>query len=71
MVQERGGTAVVHQCDATDPEQAKTVIDEVHAEWGRIDILFNNVGIAGPAGTVVDVDLEAWDRACPATSRRY
>lgn len=25
-------------------------------------MLFNNVGIPGPAGSVVDVDLEAWDR---------
>lgn len=30
--------------------------------WGRVDVLVNNVGIAGPAGTVVEVDLEAWER---------
>jgi NAD(P)-dependent dehydrogenase (short-subunit alcohol dehydrogenase family) len=31
--------------------------------WGRLDILVNNVGIGGPPGTAVDVDIEAWDHA--------
>ncbi len=31
--------------------------------WGRVDILVNNVGIGGPAGNAVDLDLEEWDHA--------
>jgi len=31
--------------------------------WGRLDILVNNVGIAGPPGTAVEVDPAAWDHA--------
>jgi NAD(P)-dependent dehydrogenase (short-subunit alcohol dehydrogenase family) len=33
------------------------------SEWGRLDILVNNVGIAGPRGNAVEVDVEAWDQA--------
>ncbi len=31
--------------------------------FGRLDILVNNVGIAGAAGTAVDVDMEAWAKS--------
>src|SRR5438034_11502530 len=31
--------------------------------WGRLDILVNNVGITGPRGNAVEVDVEAWDSA--------
>ncbi len=31
--------------------------------WGRLDILVNNVGITGPRGNAVEVDIEAWDTA--------
>jgi NAD(P)-dependent dehydrogenase (short-subunit alcohol dehydrogenase family) len=31
--------------------------------WGRLDILVNNVGIGGPIGNAVDVDIAAWDAA--------
>ena len=31
--------------------------------FDRIDVVVNNVGIAGPAGNVVDVDVREWDRA--------
>jgi len=29
--------------------------------WSRLDVLVNNVGVTGPAGTAVEVDFEAWD----------
>ncbi|PRD42399.1 short-chain dehydrogenase [Phyllobacterium phragmitis] len=35
-------------CDVTDHDGAKTVIDALAAEWGRIDILVNNAGITQP-----------------------
>jgi NAD(P)-dependent dehydrogenase (short-subunit alcohol dehydrogenase family) len=30
--------------------------------YGRLDVLVNNVGIAGPPGTAVEVDVDAWSR---------
>jgi NAD(P)-dependent dehydrogenase (short-subunit alcohol dehydrogenase family) len=62
MIAERGGQSAVFTCDVTDETQMEEVVDAVRRQWGRIDVLFNNVGIAGPPGTVVDVDLDAWSR---------
>jgi acetoacetyl-CoA reductase len=33
------------QADVADPDQARSLIGEVHAQWGRIDVMVNNAGI--------------------------
>ncbi|MTD55483.1 SDR family NAD(P)-dependent oxidoreductase [Amycolatopsis pithecellobii] len=58
-----GGISDVFYCDVTDPVAVAATIDEVARRWGPVGVLVNNVGIAGPPGTVVDVDLAAW-HAC-------
>lgn len=63
MIAAEGGTSIVVECDVSDPESTRTAIENVTAAWGRIDILVNNVGITGPAGTALEVDAEEWDRA--------
>lgn len=62
MIADRGGRGTAYQCDVTDPVQAESTIRTIVEDCGSIDILFNNVGIAGPSGTVVDVDLTQWVR---------
>jgi NAD(P)-dependent dehydrogenase (short-subunit alcohol dehydrogenase family) len=42
-------------------------VDEVVDLWGSVDVLVNNVGIAGPTALVEDIDPEAW-RDCLAVS---
>jgi short-subunit dehydrogenase len=43
-VQDAGGTAFVHPCDLSDPEDIDRMAQEVLAEYGQIDILINNAG---------------------------
>lgn len=63
MIADEGGEAMVLQADVTKPAECEAAVAETVARWGRVDILVNNVGIGGPPGTAVDVDLEAWEYA--------
>ncbi|MCI3919150.1 glucose 1-dehydrogenase [Paenibacillus sp. TRM 82003] len=58
---EAGGKATFRQADVTDPEQVKAMVDATAAEFGRIDVLFNNAGVSG-VGMLHEVEPEAWDR---------
>jgi NAD(P)-dependent dehydrogenase (short-subunit alcohol dehydrogenase family) len=61
MIEDEGGTAMVLSCDVSQPSDCAAAIERAFEAWGRIDILVNNVGIGGPPGTAVDLDLKAWD----------
>jgi NAD(P)-dependent dehydrogenase (short-subunit alcohol dehydrogenase family) len=60
LVRERGGRAHRVVADVTDEAACRRVVDEALAVFGRVDVLVNNVGVVGPAGSVVDLDLAAW-----------
>ncbi len=51
---------VAHQCDATDSAQVKTMIDAAVKQFGRVDILVNNIG-GSAAGGPVEMAEEVWD----------
>lgn len=63
LIEAEGGLALSVQADVADPAQCREAISIAVRQWSRVDILVNNVGIGGPAGSAVDVDLEEWDRA--------
>jgi NAD(P)-dependent dehydrogenase (short-subunit alcohol dehydrogenase family) len=63
MIEAEGGISLVVLADVTVPPDCARIVRETVRTWGRLDILVNNVGIGGPPGTAVDVDIEAWDRA--------
>ena len=63
MIESENGVALALQADVTQPEQCRSAVSAAVAAWGRVDILVNNVGITGPAGTAVEVDLDDWDQA--------
>ena len=49
--------------DVADDSACRSLAADVLDQHGRVDILVNNVGVTGPAGSVVDIDLDAW-RTC-------
>jgi len=55
------GTASVFKCDVTSAKDCENMANAGMSEYGRIDILFNNVGISGP-GSTTDVQEDVWDR---------
>ncbi|KAK3380856.1 dehydrogenase with different specificitie [Podospora didyma] len=52
--------ALALDADVTSEQDCRHVIDATLAEFGRVDILVNVVGIMGTRGTAVDVDLTEW-----------
>lgn len=60
-VREAGGEIVTHTCDVTDSASVAGMVEACRAEFGRIDILVNNVG-GSAAGGAVALSEEAWDR---------
>jgi len=61
MIEAEGGQSMVVPCDVTDPAACEAAVAATVKAWGRLDILVNNVGIGGPPGTAVEVDLAAWN----------
>ena len=57
------GECFVVAADVTVPADCRRIVDETVARWGKLDILVNNVGIDGPRGNAVEVDMDQWDRA--------
>jgi NAD(P)-dependent dehydrogenase (short-subunit alcohol dehydrogenase family) len=54
---------LVIQADVTDPEQVERMYTRAREELGKIDVLFNNAGIAlEDDRSILDTTVEAWDR---------
>jgi NAD(P)-dependent dehydrogenase (short-subunit alcohol dehydrogenase family) len=63
MIEGEGGQCCVIEADVSIASACAAAVTQTVARWGRLDCLVNNVGIAGPPGTAVEVDPEAWDQA--------
>src|SRR5690606_41881752 len=50
--------------------QCADAVSQVQKRWGRVDILVNNVGVGGPVGNAVDLDLMEWDKALRIKDRK-
>ncbi|UWQ31734.1 SDR family oxidoreductase [Leisingera sp. M527] len=49
--------------DATDEAGVKALFEEIAGEWGGLDVLCANAGVAGPTALIEDIALEDW-RKC-------
>ena len=57
-----GHRAIGVLCDVSDETQVAGMVDRTVAEFGRLDLAFNNAGIAGPSGDLADEDIAAFDQ---------
>jgi NAD(P)-dependent dehydrogenase (short-subunit alcohol dehydrogenase family) len=56
--------ALILPCDVTDPAAVDAAFATVKAEWGRLDVLFNNAGQSLKAAPIDEIDVADWLRLC-------
>jgi len=60
-IRKEGGRASLFTGDVTSNSDCQGMVAAAVAEYGKLNILINNVGISGP-GSVTDVEEDFWDR---------
>lgn len=50
LVNEKGGTAVAATCNVTVEAEVQAAVATAVSSFGRLDVMFNNAGVATPAG---------------------
>jgi NAD(P)-dependent dehydrogenase (short-subunit alcohol dehydrogenase family) len=58
----RGFRASFYHCDVTSNDACRRVADQIITDFGKIDVLFNNAGVA-IRKNAVDLQEEEWDLA--------
>lgn len=61
QITDAGGTAVFIQGDVTSPESVHALASKALDTFGKIDVLFNNAGIAN-VGALHEVEPDTWDK---------
>lgn len=59
---ELGSGAVEIICDVSDRQSVVKAFAEVKSKFGRLDLLFNNAGIASPTSLLEEISPEDWQR---------
>jgi NAD(P)-dependent dehydrogenase (short-subunit alcohol dehydrogenase family) len=46
--------------DVSDPMQVRSLFDQIQANYGRLDLLFNNAGVGAPGIPMDELTFEQW-----------
>ena len=60
-ITDSGGEAVFMKTDVTVPEDVRSLVSQIVKKYGRLDIAFNNAGIAGKLDATADCTEADWD----------
>jgi len=62
VVKELGSSTVSIACDVSDPQSVSQAFAQVKAQFGRLDLLFNNSGMFSPSSLLEDIKPEDWQQ---------
>lgn len=60
-IRDTGGTGVAHVADLSRPEGVESMIETTASRFGGVDVLVNNVGVAGPTAPIEETELVDWE----------
>jgi NAD(P)-dependent dehydrogenase (short-subunit alcohol dehydrogenase family) len=70
LVTDAGGDATFVQADVSRDDDARRMVEEAVARYGRVDVLYNNAGIMPEADhSVIDTDVAIWDQVMAVNLR--
>jgi NAD(P)-dependent dehydrogenase (short-subunit alcohol dehydrogenase family) len=70
LVNDAGGDATFVQADVSREDDARRMVAEAVARYGRVDVLYNNAGIMPEADhSVIDTDVAIWDQVMAVNLR--
>ena len=52
----------LYECDASDEYEVSSFFDLINKKTKKIDAIINNVGIAGPTGTIEKLTSDDWEQ---------
>jgi NAD(P)-dependent dehydrogenase (short-subunit alcohol dehydrogenase family) len=61
-IEAMGGKVLCSQTDVTKEDQVNTMVRETVKRFGTVDILVNNVGVAGPTKDCWEITFEEWSK---------
>jgi 3-oxoacyl-[acyl-carrier protein] reductase len=53
--------AIALEVDVSDEQEVAEAVERLHSEWGRVDVLVNNAGVA-PFQAISEMELADWRR---------
>lgn len=56
--------ALVVPTDVTNPQEVEQLFAQTVRHFGRVDVLFNNAGVFGPAANIGELTPEQWQEVC-------
>lgn len=61
-IAKEGGAAIAVPADATCEDDCRRVVETCVSEFGRVDVLHNNVGIGGADAGPAHIEEDVWDQ---------
>jgi NAD(P)-dependent dehydrogenase (short-subunit alcohol dehydrogenase family) len=62
VAREAGAQSIALAANVADPESVHALFEQVARKFGRLDLLFNNAGVATPATPLEDLALDDWHK---------
>lgn len=66
-----GARCLVQSTDVGQPESVDRLFERIRAEFGRLDLLFNNAGIFTKPASIEDIPYEKWKAALDVNLTGY